>query len=117
MVRFTVNFSKKGFKGDNTDNGNSVFWDLCTRRAYEPTSLEEDGLCITLRGYGKDEMRGRDVRYALVVSLENLSGTVDVSAVIRNDGRCPLLESVDSRLKPWAESVSIVDVRTSIRNP
>lgn len=116
MVRSTVNFSKKGFKGDNTDNGNSVFWDVCTRRAYEPTRLEEGGLCITLRGYGKDEMKDRDVWYALVVSLEDLSGTVDVSAVIRNDGRYPLLGSVDSQLKPRVDSVSSVDARTSIRN-
>ena len=115
MVRSTVNFSKKGFKGDNTDNGNSVFWDVCTRRTYEPTSLEEGGLCITLRGYGKDEMKDKEVRYALVVSLEDLSGTVDVSAAIRNDGCYPLLGSVDSRLKSRAESVSSVDTRTLIR--
>ena len=51
-----------------------------------------------------------------MVSLEDLSGTVDVSAAIRNDGRYPLLGSVDSRMKSLSENVSSVDSRTSIRN-
>ena len=115
MVRSTVVLFKNGFNGQNTD-GNSVFWDVCTRRSFEPNSTEEGDWHLTLRGYGKDEMKGKDIPYALVVSLEDLSGTVDVSAAIRNDGRYPLLGSVDSRMKSLSENVSSVDSRTSIRN-
>lgn len=119
MVRSTVTYTKSGFEGKTIDKDSSAFWDVCTRRTFEPVSSEKGGLCIILKGFGKDEMKGRDIPYALIVSLEDVSGTVDVSAAIRNEGHYPLLDSVDTCIRAHAESVSRTDkinTRTSIGN-
>ena len=109
MVRSTVDVALKGRRERSVDGG-SVFWDVCIRRSYHPGSLDGDGWQLVLRAYGKDGMKGRMVPYALVVSLEDLSGRVDVAAAVRDDGRYPVLGSVDSRVGVGTRSASRVAV-------
>lgn len=119
MVRSTVTYTKSGFEGKTIDKDSSAFWDVCTRRTFEPVSSEKGDLCITLKGFGKDEMKGRDIPYALIVSLEDASGTVDVSAAIRNERHYTLLDSVDTRIRAGAKSVlraDTINTRMSIGN-
>ena len=97
MVRATIVINLKGIKEKNEETKDS-FWDVCKQKSYRPSSLATNGWSFSIKAYGKEEMKKRPIPYALIVSFEDLSGTIDVSSEIRADGRYPILGSIDSRI-------------------
>lgn len=78
-------------------HSNAQFWDVCKQIAYEI-----DAPCcecaFQISAYGKGAAKTVPVKYALVISLENASGTVDVASEIESEGYYPALVSVDSHV-------------------
>lgn len=97
-VRSTIAITLRGQNDRNTEKGEK-FWDICKQRSYQIGNLESNDWRFSITAYGKEEMKERMIGYALVVSLEDVTETVDVSSEVLADGHYPILGTVDSRVR------------------
>lgn len=100
MIRSTVTIACKNSGLSNTLHYHRYFWDVCKQYSYELANLHGRECIFQLSAYGKGSEKGESVEYALVISLDESSEGVDISSAIASEGRYPVLNSVDSRIRP-----------------
>jgi hypothetical protein len=62
-------------------------WDTCQQYSHVFTSFNSGDWQIWLELFGRWSQKNIDIKYALVVTIEDLSGNLDIYNPIRNTGR------------------------------
>jgi hypothetical protein len=75
-------------------------WDTCQQYSHVFTSFNSGDWQIWLELFGRWSKKEIDVKYALVVTIEDLSGTLDIYNPIRNTGRYQPINEIRLKITP-----------------